>query len=408
MPDNAAHTPPSQEIAFLDHVERLDKHRAGRLAVHIRLSRLARRHQRDHYIRMAADMFENSVKALDGQMFALKNNDLVFVARGAPFPALDRAVNRLRALFGEDPIFEYKDQHPETFCSWYRLDTDFEALREDAREALRIAEQADIDYNRPDPTLGLTPIRADLLARLEQNLAHLDVTNMARRQTVCTMIPGQAPQALFEEIYVSIADLQARATPGVDLLADPWLFQYLTQTLDKRLMATLIRNGVPADRPFSINLNVASILSPDFRRFDEIVTPQLRGRLVIELNKLDVFADMGAYLFARDYLHERGFRLCLDGLTHLTLPYYDRARLGFDLIKIHWTPDSIDDVLPEMMPGLHRIVMEAGQARTILTRCETQRAVEIGQQLGIVMFQGRFIDRAWAARKAAPSAAGVF
>ena len=192
---------------------------------------------------------------------------------------------------------------------------------------------------------------------------------------------GQAPQPIFEELYVSILDLQAAITPGVNWLADPWLFQYLTHTLDKRMMAMLTKNGPPRDRPFSINLNVSSVLSPEFRRFDEIVLPQVRGRPMIEFSKLDVFADMGAFVFARDFLHERGYRVCLDGLTHLTLPYCNRARLGFDLIKIFWRPEGIEDMQAEMLPAVRDIVMEAGQARVILCRCENARALEIGSSL---------------------------
>ncbi|HUY67671.1 MAG TPA: hypothetical protein VMV79_00015 [Alphaproteobacteria bacterium] len=392
-----------QERAFLDQVERLARRRTGRLCVHIRLSGLAQTHRREHYLRMAADMFESSVQTLDGHLFALRNRDLIFIGHEDAAAALGHAVGRVQALFGEDPIFRVSTARPRPFCSWYRLETDYDALHRDAGDALHEAEQAEIDYSHRDPSAGLMPIRADLMGRLEHSLVNLDVTNIARRQTACTIIPGQAPQALFEEIYVSIGDLQALATPGIDLLTDPWLFRYLTHTLDKRMMAMLMRGGAPTDRPFSINLNVASILTPEFRRFDEIIAPQLRGRLVIELDKLDVFADMGAYLFVRDYLHERGFRLCLDGLSHLTLPYYDRTKLGFDLIKIYWTPDGIEDMHPDLMPNIRRTVMETGQARTILCRCETERAIEVGQQLGIVMFQGRQVDQALATAHAAAS-----
>lgn len=401
MPDQAlARGAPAQERALVEHVERLGKFRSGRLAVHIQLSRLSRAYKRDHYISMAIDVFETSVSRLEGQLFILKNNDLVFIARESPFAALDKAVNQIRVLFS-DPVFQEKE--PEGFCVWYRLDNDYAELLAAAKRLLHDAEQARIDYVRDTYEMG-RPIGPDVLARLEQSLSKVDMTNIARRQMACTLIEGQPPQPLFEEIYVSIADLQNIVTPGINLLANIWLFQYLTHTLDKRIMLMLMRDGIPTDRPFSINLNVATILSPEFRRFDSIISPQLRGRLVIEFNKIDVFSDMGAFLFARDYLRERGFRLCLDRLTHLTLPYYDRMKLGFDLIKIQWMPDSIDNMLPEMIPEVRRIIMDAGQSRAILCRCETARAIEIGQKLGIVMFQGRYVDRVYQQHRIASAA----
>jgi hypothetical protein len=393
MVEQAPGRPPSQEKALLDYIERLDKRRTGRLALHVKLSRLSRAHARAHYLQMATDMFSDAIRTLEGQFFILRNHDLVFVAVSAPFATLDRIVDRLRSLFSEDPVLAHKDSDDQSFCTWYRLETDFDALHIAARQWVKEADQAKVDYIRKDPTEGLTPIQPDLLGRIEHALEKTDVTNIVRRQTICTMIPGQAPQPLFEELYISILDLQAAITPGVNWLADPWLFQYLTQTLDKRMMAMLTKSGPPREKPFSINLNVSSVLSPEFRRFDEITLPLVRGRPMIEFSKLDVFADMGAFIFARDFLHERGYRICLDGLTHLTLPYCNRARLGFDLIKIFWRPEGIEDMQPDMLPAIHEIVMEAGQARVILCRCENAKALEIGQQLGIVMFQGRHVDR---------------
>src|ERR1700744_2348586 len=93
-----------QEKALLDYIERLDKRRAGRLALHVKLSRLSREHARAHYLQMATDMFFAAIRTVEGQFFVLHNHDLVFVAASAPFTTLDRIVDRLRALFSEDPV----------------------------------------------------------------------------------------------------------------------------------------------------------------------------------------------------------------------------------------------------------------------------------------------------------------
>jgi len=371
----------------MDLVERLGKLRVGRIAMHIHLSRLPPAYQRERYIRIATETFIASIRAFEGQFFNLANSDLVFIARNATVTMLDAAVNRLRVLFSEDPLVL------EDLCSWYMLESDYDAFHEAMRKLLDESEQARQNPHGINPASQLTPVRPESVARLEQSLAQADVTNVVRRQIICTLIENTQPQPLFEEIFVSIEDLQKTATPGVDLLADRWLFQYLTQTLDKRVMMMLMRDGINTTRPFSINLNIATLLSPEFARFEAIIAPQLRGRLVIEMNKLDVFGDMGAFLFARDYLHDHGFRICLDGMTHHTLPYYDRASLGFDLVKLLWTSDGLDIMLPERVPELRKIVMETGQARTILCRCDNEHAVQVGQSLGIVMFQGRYIDR---------------
>lgn len=45
----------------------------------------------------------------------------------------------------------------------------------------------------------------------------------------------------------------------------------------------------------SINLNVSTLLSPDFLTFDSNVKAGQRGTIVLELQKIDIFADLGAF-----------------------------------------------------------------------------------------------------------------
>jgi len=389
---------PVQETALLDTARRLRNLRKGRVAVHIHLSKLAAFNRRDHHLRIATDLFISCVSHMDGQLFVLENNDIVFIAKNASQYALDNAVNRLRVLFSEDPLAQFRDTENEQprFCSWYNLEKDYPDFLMLAQQLVLEAERSrNESVVRQEKTVGqaLVPISPEILSRLDKSLGMADLSTFIQRQTVCFLAGHMSPEPLFDELYVSIDYLRNSLAPGIDLSSNRWLFHYMTYTLDKRVMYSLMRDGTGRDMPFSINLNVATVLSPEFSRFEMTIAPRLRGRLVIEMNKIDVFSDMGAFLFARDYLHERGFRICLDGLTHHTLPYYDRSRLGFDLIKIFWTPGGIDEMKRESLPEVRSIIMEAGQARTILCRCDSARAIEIGQSLGITMFQGRHVDR---------------
>jgi len=404
----APHRPPPQETLLLDLIQRLDRLRAGRVALHIHFSQLSTAYNQERYVRIAVDSFSIFVSGFEGHLFSLDNGDIFFLAKDVTVTLLEAIVDRIRLLFTQDPLLEsYTIKGQSRFCSFYELDKDYPELQ-DAVAAIykdavkRTAERA-AQAALPAPPV-LVPVQPQVLSRLEHALTTVDVSNIARRQTVCTLIDDNNPQPLFEEIYVSITDLQNVVAPGINIASNTWLFRYLTQTLDHRVMQMLIRDGVTSVRPFSLNINVSTILTPEFARFEAIVAPQLRGRLVVELNKLDVFSDMGAFLFARDYLHDHGFRLCLDGLTHHTLSYYNREKLGFDLMKLSWTPGSLNDMLPSMIPEIRNLIMENGQAHTILCRCDDDRAVQVGRELGIVMFQGRRVDRLLAqARIPAPS-----
>ncbi|HRJ13223.1 MAG TPA: hypothetical protein PKW15_08285, partial [Alphaproteobacteria bacterium] len=112
----------------------------------------------------------------------------------------------------------------------------------------------------------------------------------------------------------------------------------------------------------------------------------------IELQTVDVFSDMAAYMFARDYVMDRGYRLCLDGLTHFTAPFIDRNKLAFDFIKIYWTPAMKNADFERMAMELKNGGEDA-LSRVILCRCDNEEAIEVGKKIGINLYQGRHIDK---------------
>ncbi|WP_207485851.1 EAL domain-containing protein [Arenibaculum pallidiluteum] len=377
----------SPEAELLDHAERLTRSRSARLACWVHLSLLEGRNRREHHLRVAADLFQAALRTLEGRVFVLSCGDLVFVSRQADTAPIDQAVQRLRFLFAEDALV-LRDGG-RSFCTWYRLERDLPRFLAQARDRQELAGIAG-GPSEDEPASEGAPLIASQLAGLEDMLARADLSNFLRNQSVCAIFPGQAPSRVFDEVYVSTRHLAEAVLPGVDLTANPWLFQVLTRTLDRRVLAHMARS--PRETPFSLNLNVATLLSPEFRRFDETLNGRLRGRMVIELQTLDVFADMGAFLFARDLLRERGHRICLDGLTHLTLPFVDRARLGFDLVKLRWAPE-IAEGRGELAQDIRRFVAENGQANVILGRCDGAAAIETGRAAGISLFQGRHVER---------------
>jgi hypothetical protein len=399
QPENEALRRPSAEYALFDYAERLDKHRRGRVAIHIHLSKLQPHNRREHHIRIATNTFESLVKYFDGQLFVLKNNDIIFVARDVPIEKIDDAVLRLRYLFSEDPLAQYADEAGDVgFCTWYLLERDYTRFLTLARHFYERsmvihAEKKLREASTGIPTVERKPMGPQQLGKLEDALQHTDLFSLIRNQPICAYSAGVPPKAIFHEMYVAISELEEALMPGIQLTANRWLFQYLTLTLDKRMLAYLERETAHLERAFSINLNIATVLSPEFHKFDQNISSNLRGRLVVEFQKMDMFSDMGAYMFARDYLHDRGYRVCLDGLTHLTLPYMDRDRLGLDMMKMYWSPELISLQNSETFQRLRENVGAGGPTRIILSRCDNEEAIRIGQVLGINMFQGRAMDQ---------------
>ncbi len=390
---------PSQESLLLDYIHRLESHREGRQAVHVHLSGLKAENRRDHHVRMAANTFDPLVKMLSGQLFVLKNSDLFFIYKGDVRADVKTSILKIRFLFSDDPLVDGAEAGP--FNSFYDVERDFEEILNLVRTLVHeeSAEQGDEEGGTPE---GITksamlsrkergePLTPRALGRVEQALQRADLSNLVRRQFICALIGEAAPQPLFSELFISIKDLRETLMPDIDLGASRWLFQHLTETLDRRVLAMLSKS---TDRSItgevSVNLNLSTLLSQEFMKFDDSVIAALRGSIVVELQIVDIFADLNAYLFARDFVKERDYRICIDGLTHQTLPFIHRDKLGADMVKLIWNTDLKEQVTVEELGAM---VKSVGDSRVVLCRCDDNEAVEFGQAIGISMFQGRHIE----------------
>ena len=124
-------------------------------------------------------------------------------------------------------------------------------------------------------------------------------------------------------------------------------------------------------------------------QFDDAVIASMRGSVVIELQKIDIFSDINAFLFAREFAKDRGYRICIDGLTYESISFINREKLGADMVKLIWNQELVDTI---GKAKASEIVSKMGNSRIILCRCDDETAVEFGQSIGISMFQGRHIE----------------
>ena len=138
-----------------------------------------------------------------------------------------------------------------------------------------------------------------------------------------------------------------------------------------------------------INLNVSSVLAPEFVAFDRIVGAAAKRAIAVEFQFTDVFADVGAFLFARSFLFERGYAIVLDGVTDMNLPFVDRKRIGADLVKIRWSPTLAEERFRDEFRAL---VHEEEVRQIVLCRCDGKAAIDLGTDLGIQLFQGRYVS----------------
>ena len=195
------------------------------------------------------------------------------------------------------------------------------------------------------------------------------------------------PSLAWEARPLSAGELAEGLVPGHDLLAEPWLFRRLTRTLDRRMLSLLSSPGELAEaRPFAVELNVASLLGPEFLRFDANLPATLRGRVAIALPPADLVADARSYSFAAGFARARSYRLMLQDATPTLLQVLAPIVPELDFVLVPWSQPLASDPasLLEACPP----------DRVVLTGCPNRAALAWGQDWGIAHFAGPGADRA--------------
>lgn len=388
-----------EENLLLDRLRRLDANRNGLYGVQINLSTLRAANRQPTFLRIAARALDALAAAFEVTIYRMTNADFIMICRDVPIEEIDQAIYKIRALFSEDPAAQGDpgslDDH---FSTWYDLGSpnDYDSLLAEAEqlqvEAKELDRQKEEQARRTRAQVG-EPLTPKNLAEISKALAETRISDLVRQQPVVIIQSGGRGDILFVENYVSMADLGKRIAQGIDLFSSPWLFQYLTESLDRRMLMIAAKRNLDALRhPMSLNLNISTVMGQDFQRFHQAVGANA-DKIFVEFQLIDVFADMGAYDYARDMLREHGYRVVLDGLNPLSLHFFDPGVLRADMIKINWGPEFLGEEHERSVGELQAVMKRAGAANVILGRVDSDKAVRWGISIGIHRFQGRYADK---------------
>ena len=349
-----------------------------------------------------ATLIRNFNEALhpEGKAFGFRNDDVFIVYS----PRINE--NQIKALLIKTGLYfsaDSKIENPEALQRTFVLPAEKDALNyEVSRIESTMPSRSDAasEKSAAHKRFVLPPVAAEQgkkqltpaeLARISKALVNTDFSNMIRRQFVCIVLDDIAPSPMFEEVFVSIADLGETILPDVSLTATPWLFQDLTETLDKCVLTTVSRHDDGAFyRDFSLNLNVSSILSEDFKSFDKGIRENMKASVVLELQPIDIVSDFSMYVRARDFAQSLGYKICIDGVSALNLPFIDREKLGADFVKLTWQAD-----LPDLLTQDEKLkekILSIGSNRTILCRVDDEKALNFAKESKITLLQGRYIQ----------------
>lgn len=336
----------------------------------LRLSLLPPEYYRPHHGRLAESSLEPLSSADRARFYRLPGNDLALAWRGDGARQESRVLATLAVLFAESE---------PPLPGFAELVRRFTVPRDAERLAACLAQPEAAALEEPErPPLDLA-----VLGAVERALASADVSRFARRRSVARRDASGTFRLAWEKRFLSVAEVGESLAPGHDLIADPWLFRRLACTLDRRLLALLSAPYELAHAmPFSVALNVESILSPAFLGFDAALPPGLRGSIMLELLPADVLQDAAAFMFARNFARGRGYRLGLSAATPSLLAMLSAAALELDFLEIAYSPQ-----LASLPASLLDAAGERG--RILLTNVNSPAALLWGEAQGCVLFEGR-------------------
>ena len=378
------------ESVLVETAERVGRIREGRIVVHIHLSNLLPQNRDQGHIRIAARLFETMVDAFNGQMFVLANADIILMCKDARIADLDAIVYKLRALFSKDPLTYSSGSDEDRFASYYDLETEYDdflllcrILNDDAKKKVK--------EDRAKP-----PIRdldATSLGEVIQHIAKTDIASVVRRQPCVYINDRRIAQVVFQEFYMSIFDLQKALAPDVNILANRWLFQHLSQALDLSVMSALSKSGLKSPPvAYSLNLNMSSVQTQQFKDFVHAVKG-ISG-VYVEFQLPDILNNMDLFFRIRDELRAKEISTVLDGMNSLSLQFVDAELYDTDFVKVNWSEDIATDI---QTVELQQALGPVGYDRVILARCDSEDAIAWGLDRGIRLYQGRFLDKLVAA-----------
>jgi EAL domain-containing protein (putative c-di-GMP-specific phosphodiesterase class I) len=179
------------------------------------------------------------------------------------------------------------------------------------------------------------------------------------------------------------------ALKGVEMRGSGNLFNQLTILLDQ-VVLTSFRQSNPDGGPCSLNMNVESVFTRGFEEFIESTDEAIFGNILFEFRQANIIQNFDEFTVACELIRSHGGRIAVDAIFPETVGLVNLGRLPVEMAKVFWRQNA-ETVLPDHRDDI-RALLDGG-VRVVFARVDDETAVGIGQELGVRLFQGFYVDR---------------
>jgi len=356
--------------ALADLLRKTELSGTQRRALLLHTDRLPAALAKAHHQRLARDAIAGLASADRAQHFELSRGRVVIVWRQRGGRELETALAALEHLLSDLPDGQVFP--PGQLVTLYDLPEQAAWLSDE------INDKGGPAHSTPEAAL---PLDLTALVRLEQSLTQAEISRFIRWRPVFRL-GGGAPVPAWEERYIAAHEIAENLCPDYRIKANPWLFNRLTRSFDRRMLAIL---SGPQDLrdcgPFALNLNLATILAPEFLRFDAALPVALRGAVTLNLTAADILGDPPTFAFARNFVRTRGYKLLLRQASATLLSLFDVGAADLDFVHVALTPE-----LTANPDGLRLLLPPA--VMPVLTSVSSPSAMEWAQTHGFHHVRG--------------------
>lgn len=369
-------------------------------ALYVNIHKLSEKYKTSVYKSELENMFVPLIKDGFAKTFFMQNDDFLVVYEKIKEDELSSLLIKIQFLFQEEEsIKNCSDLTSIGFAVFYELEREYGSLTRKIEASYYETNKIKVrplfveqSLNNGMKKANLRPFTTEMLSKIQKIISISDFSSFIRRQAVCAIIGKSTPQRVFEEVFVSIDDVRDSLLPDVNVNANPWLKLALAEDLNKRVLEVISRHeDGDLTGNFSVNINVSSILSDEFIQFDDSINGSMRSTIILELQLEDIFSDMNSYILARTFAKARGYKICIDGINADKLRYINREKLDCDLMKIEWSNSLIDMFSKD--EHFMDYMNKTERAKIILCNVENAEEIDAGNNLGINMYQGRYVQR---------------
>lgn len=363
----------------------------GVIAIHFYLSKLLPYDYQSFQVLELFSLLKQVFAPLKGQAFILKNDDLIYICQNSSSIYLDRCLSQFKRTLSADTLI-HGNLRPQTLYTVFPLTQKLEEFRRVINEIEEnpLYKNRDLlkvkDQEGNHIPLLVEGINLETLSFIENSIKNANISNFLKRDPIALYEDGCNPDILSYHFYISLDALQGFLKLNEPISNNIWLFRQVGFYLDKQILLKLPEFMAQKNIPgINVNLNLRTLITTYFQSF--ILEYQATKQLTFDIDIIDFMAHPEVFEYALLTLREKGCRIGLSGLTIKHLDYLNFKKLPIDSFKIIWDTNFTN------CPGkLKNIVRSVGREKIVLTKCDTETAIQTGRLADIHYFHGHALE----------------